>query len=306
MMLCSSVNGKSINKNRLGFTLIELSIVLVIIGLLVGGILVGRDLIQAAEIRSQISQIEEFKTAANTFKVKYGYLPGDMPPGQASSLGFFTFTGANAGGILCGYAFGNNDGVINSNSWTESYAFWSHLSDAKLIKGGYGGTAGNLLKANTSCSNLVGNPNAYPANEDVFSQLMPRAKIASSGVFVTVKGNNPYAPLVVHTSFDWIYYSNTNKLNMFTLITKDAVLGPVFGGGYGNGTISPSQAYQIDSKVDDGLPKSGDIRVFFATLLPFGPQTENPPCTTSGTSPIQYDLSATNANISNCPLDFLW
>jgi prepilin-type N-terminal cleavage/methylation domain-containing protein len=32
--------------SRIGFTLIELSIVLVIIGLLVGGVLVGRDLIR--------------------------------------------------------------------------------------------------------------------------------------------------------------------------------------------------------------------------------------------------------------------
>jgi len=40
-----------------GFTLIELSIVLVIIGLIVGAILVGQDLIKAAEIRSTISQV---------------------------------------------------------------------------------------------------------------------------------------------------------------------------------------------------------------------------------------------------------
>ena len=38
-----------------GFTLIELSIVLVIIGLLVGGVLVGQDLIRAAGVRAQIS-----------------------------------------------------------------------------------------------------------------------------------------------------------------------------------------------------------------------------------------------------------
>ena len=41
-----------------GFTLIELSIVLVIIGLIVGGVLVGQDLIRAAQVRATISQIE--------------------------------------------------------------------------------------------------------------------------------------------------------------------------------------------------------------------------------------------------------
>ena len=60
-----------------GFTLIELSIVLVVIGLIIGGILVGQDLIQAAETRSQITQIEKYNAAVNTFRLKYNCLPGD-------------------------------------------------------------------------------------------------------------------------------------------------------------------------------------------------------------------------------------
>lgn len=43
--------------NRNGFTLIERSIVLVIIGLLVGGVLVGKALIQQAEIRAAASEL---------------------------------------------------------------------------------------------------------------------------------------------------------------------------------------------------------------------------------------------------------
>jgi len=39
------------------FTLIEVSIVLVIIALIIGGILVGREMINAAVVRDQISQI---------------------------------------------------------------------------------------------------------------------------------------------------------------------------------------------------------------------------------------------------------
>lgn len=104
--------------NKSAFTLIELSIVLVIIGLIIGGILTGQDLINAATIRAQVSQISEFTTAVNTFKVKYNYLPGDMPPSEASALGFFTFTGVGAGGydIYHQYPYGNNDGTIDFNS----------------------------------------------------------------------------------------------------------------------------------------------------------------------------------------------
>ena len=90
-----------------GFTLIELSIVLVVIGLLVGGVLVGRDLMAASAIRAQISQIEKYQQAVNTFKGKYGYLPGDIPAPEASRFGF------SARGTFLGMGDGN--GIIEGN-----------------------------------------------------------------------------------------------------------------------------------------------------------------------------------------------
>ena len=55
---------------RSGFTLVELSIVLVIMGLLAAGVLVGRDLIQAAALRSQISEMEYYNVAVQAFRAK--------------------------------------------------------------------------------------------------------------------------------------------------------------------------------------------------------------------------------------------
>lgn len=66
------------SKNN-GFTLIELSIVLVIVALLAGGILVGQELIHAAYIRDAVSKVEKINTAVNTFRLKYNCLPGDCP-----------------------------------------------------------------------------------------------------------------------------------------------------------------------------------------------------------------------------------
>src|SRR5579871_3923101 len=93
-----------------GFTLIELSIVLVIIGLIVGGILTGRDLIDAAAQRAQIAQIEKYNTAVNTFRIKYGYLPGDIPDPYASNFGF------QARGSVSGEGDGNGiiEGINNT------------------------------------------------------------------------------------------------------------------------------------------------------------------------------------------------
>ncbi|PZU43073.1 MAG: prepilin-type cleavage/methylation domain-containing protein, partial [Sphingomonas sp.] len=61
-----------------GFSLVELSIVLVILGLLTGGILGGQSLIRAAEIRSIGVDFNRFSTATYTFRDKYMGLPGDI------------------------------------------------------------------------------------------------------------------------------------------------------------------------------------------------------------------------------------
>jgi len=268
------------------FTLVEISIVLVIIGLLVGGVLVGRDLIKSAEIRAQISQIEELKTAVNTFKVKYNYLPGDMPPSEASQLGFFTYTGAFAGKgctVVSGYSYGNNDGIINGSY--EYYPFWSHLSDAKLVKGTYGGTAGNLLKSNTSaCGMDAGNPITSPSTTSEYLIFVPMAKIST---FVGIQGNFYESPKMTRK----IYI--TKKDNMFNIFDLSS------------NSISAHDAYMIDSKMDDGLPTSGDVRINDTSDWSGG-IIAVPPCTTSVT-PLQYDLSPATADTKNCyAMDFLF
>lgn len=266
-----------------GFTLIELSIVLVIIGLLVGGILVGRDLIKSSEIRAQISQIEEFKTAVNTFRVKYGYLPGDMPPSQASQLGFFTFTGAYAGKGCGSNAYGNNDGIINSTN--EFYVFWSHLADAKLLKGNYGGTAGSLLQTSASpCSTMAGYPISSPSTHADFARLQPYAKISASPGFVFVSGNYPNAP---DTSS--VIYSGVKKDNMFV------ILDPVAGFW----VLTPYELSQIDTKMDDGFPATGDVRDYLAGDFGTGTPHADPTCTTS-VLPLAYDVSPSASNTRRC------
>src|SRR5262249_26026143 len=131
-------------EGQAGFTLIELSIVLVIIGLIVGGIPVGQDMIKAAEIRGIISQIQKYDSAVNTFRTKYGYVPGDVPSTVAGNLDFFAVTSASAN--TQGYGDGN--GLIEycggGTTWTtqcgEPVILWRHLTDASLVDGNYGTT----------------------------------------------------------------------------------------------------------------------------------------------------------------------
>lgn len=146
-----------------GFTLIELSIVLVIIGLVVGGILVGRDLIHGAAIRSQITQVDKLNQAVNTFKLKYNCVPGDC----YNITTYLGTTGTNGDTIYNG----NGDDMIDGGAIvasTERFNVFSQLGNAGLIDGGY--------------TNVPDVANAFTRN-------FPASKVATDLVYVFNNGS---------------------------------------------------------------------------------------------------------------------
>lgn len=71
-------------KNR-GFTLIEMTIVVVIVALVVVGVLAGKDLVEQARITNTLIKIKSYQSATQTFQSIYNGLPGDLP--GASNFG---------------------------------------------------------------------------------------------------------------------------------------------------------------------------------------------------------------------------
>lgn len=121
------------HRNASGFTMVELSIVMVIIGLLIGGVFVGKDLIRSAEIRSQITDLESYQTALGTFAMRFEGLPGDIKNARdvLSITDSPTIANGDGDGLL-------EDGAGGTALFTGEIAqFWMQLSTTKMVKGAY-------------------------------------------------------------------------------------------------------------------------------------------------------------------------
>src|SRR5437660_1073388 len=96
---------------RHGFTLLELSIVLVIIGLLIGGIFVGQSLIHNAQLNAVISEFNRYQTAVQSFKQQYNTLPGDM----SNATSFWGSAGGTGSDATCAVVVSTTAATCNGN-----------------------------------------------------------------------------------------------------------------------------------------------------------------------------------------------
>lgn len=216
---------------RSGFSLVELSIVLVILGLLVGGILAGQSLIRASELRAVGTEYQRYVTATNAFRDKYFALPGDMT--NATSIwgtrdavaANCRNTAASTDATTCN---GNGDGIIlPSTGANEAYRFWQHLSNAGLIEGQYDGITHG---ATTYSSTAANSPKSKIGNSYWFSWNWG-VQSGNGGVFDGVYGN------------------------FF-------MLGNLMTDNYpGAAILKPEEQYNIDTKLDDGRPATGKLVV---------------------------------------------
>ncbi len=247
------------------FTLVELAIILVILGLLVGGVLVGSTLIRGGELRAVTSEYQRYTTAMTGFKDKYFALPGDMT--NATSVWGTDADGCPGTNAAITYSAatcnGDGDGTfdVNASTSNEDFRAWQQLANAGFIEGSYSGVA-NSVTATHAYAKIGTN--------------VPRSKLSAAG---------------------WSIY-NLSIIDVTSVIYFESTYNNVFlfGGEVAtNMTINPiikaEDAYNIDTKLDDAKPGSGNVLVLES-------QSD---CHDAGTSNIAelagtaaYDLDNTN------------
>jgi prepilin-type N-terminal cleavage/methylation domain-containing protein len=272
-----------------GFTLIELSIVLVIIGLIVGGVLAGQSLINAAALRAQITQIERYNTAANTFYEKFGALPGDIPAALVTQFGF-TANPVRAGTLGFGDGNGELDGGHGAGaySWSQSgetLYFWEDLSaNSSLIDGTFDQTIGSVNCATVAC----------------VSDYIPPAKIGGGNFIYVYSGYADECCVYTGTGPNFFGLSVVNAFNDSNVIGPPA---PAPG-------LTVEQAYAIDGKIDDGLPQSGRVLAQYLGAPRDGAQSWStnaamPSSTTCfDTTSGNYSINENSGTGVNCALSF--
>ena len=108
-----------------GFTLIEISIVLVIIGLLLGGVLKGQEMINEAKIRNIKQDMAGIAAAIHTYQDRYKALPGDD---KSATVRWSAASNGDGDGRLEG-------GFDSTTATDESRIMWRHLRYAGLLQG---------------------------------------------------------------------------------------------------------------------------------------------------------------------------
>lgn len=127
------------SRHDAGFTLVELSIVLVVIGLLIGSVLVALTIIQNARVTSAVSTLQSIQSAVSTYSQNFSAQPGDDK--TATTRFPSSNVPANGGGdgtigtSTLTKSFDNATAGTGGNGAAESALVWSHLRAAGLIKG---------------------------------------------------------------------------------------------------------------------------------------------------------------------------
>ncbi len=246
-----------------GFTLVELSIVMIIIGLLIGGILKGQELIANARLAAAISKVKAIDAAMNTFRDSYATLPGDAtnPTTRFPNCTTGKCSTAGNGNNIIGAASATGT-AAGQGAATENLAAWAQLAATDLLGG---------IRNGTTAANAVS------------GETVPSAEVPGQ-IYIGYE-NGTVRPTGTTAT------ESIPRAGHYLLIHNGTSGGgaAVAASGATTGSLTPSQASRIDTKLDDGSPNIGAV-VAMGAISAGTPPTG---CTSAGTDAATYASAVT-------------
>lgn len=211
----------------------ELAVVIVVVALLAVGITSGQSLIEQAELRSVISEFNEYTAAYNSFKLSYGSPPGDIASYQSVAPDPTLCT--TDGSLRCN---GDGDGIITSDSTNkdESRLALKHLSLAGLIKTPIVLVVpgSNMVPGVSTPASFINDLNGY-----MFLGYAKDGSWSSGG-----------APINQSGSLHDVFTDSSGPTASHNVLYLGAV-SPA-GGTLLGASLTSNSAFSIDKKIDDG------------------------------------------------------
>ena len=271
------------NQQRLrteqGFTLIELSIVVVIIGLIVAGVVGGQALVNQSKIRTLINEINQYQIAVNTFKLEYNNLPGDIPNAHdywGNNCDSIASRCNGNGNKIVGWNLEDSGSSLGSQDH-EPFRQAQHLSLAGLLSSNYTG-AGSLCAASSSTC------------------------LSKSDVMYSKSGKGKF---VLNTSRDALIFLAAGSKSSGDSPIKRGNLSIIIGGAQ-EGTITETasfevkEAFNIDRKIDDGHANTGILYSIDGSGLAAN-SCSSPSNVIGGAD---YNTANLDNNVLNCTLNY--
>jgi hypothetical protein len=235
----------------------------IILGLVVGGALKGSDTSQPAPITKTVTQIRAYTAAFQSFRDKYHGYPGDLRDARklpACSDGKCDPFPATAGDNIIGSPsfiktlkpqVSGTTRVPAVSGDDETILFWSHLALASMV---------DDVKAD----------GIKNGSEIKFGSTLPAAKSGGGYIVGYADGTSPPASLSPP--------GNHTKGTIIVQISDDILSGAAELNDSDKQALTPRKAAQVDRKIDDGNPLTGNVTAFGA-----------PGCFTDGGGRVDYN-----------------
>ncbi len=234
------------------FSLVELSISLVIIGLLVAGVAGGQNLIKQAELKATVQEFNNFKTDYMSFVAAYNAAPGDFV-----SASVIWGTNCHGTAVNCN---GNGNGLIDNSdnppsgngSGIEVYRAYKHLALAGIAAYSFPTLTDNMF--------YLGATDGFGVDPPVIPK-----KFTNSCYFYNTsnKADNAVAGGPID---GYVGYKNGAAGKYGSPWFPDVVPAVYLGGIWGNvggwdqtcskPVLNPSDMFNLDVKIDDGAYSS--------------------------------------------------